>query len=81
MKYKILKKRQSAFEKKKVKVEKNKLWFCDKCNILYGEGETILKNMHNEFCPIHKDRSMSWGVMDYWNANYELEVMKGKVLE
>lgn len=79
MKYRILGKK--LIVRKKVKITGYKVWTCLKCNIIYGKGETILEDCDGHYCPIHKEHSLYWSELDYWQKRCELEKILPKSLK
>ena len=68
MKYKILGDMPpEAATKQKYIVQSFEAWECEKCKILYGQGEEILMlKGAGKFCPIHTNKKILTADMDYW---------------
>ena len=81
MKYKLGKKLPPKEKRKEefVLEDASQFWWCEKCNIIYGKGEKILRKMednkgyYDRFCLIHPKQEMTWAEFNYWEDRYELE--------
>ncbi len=78
MKYKILRRRPPEKERKEeIIIQNDFLWKCQKCKIIYGRNEKILKNNKSEhYCRIHHKVRVYKADLDYWEKEYDLEKVK-----